>query len=439
MSEERQMQQVSLRKSPLGRWSDARRVIISLTTSQVGTIAITSALGVIYWWIAARWFAPQAVGFAAAAVSAMTLFGTFSMLGLGTLLIRELPKQRADEGSLITTALLLAGITGGILGLLCGLIAPHLSSDLRPLATHTGTIAVFALGVGITSVALVTDQVLIGLLRGTWQFGRNAIFAVAKLVGLGVVVAVFLKYASGLAIYLTWLAGTAVSLVVLFGIVIWQGGGLHGFRPQWRALHGLELSALTHHALNLGVQAPALAIPALIAIMLSASDSAYFYTTWMIASGVAFAIPFALTMALYAIGFTDAASLSRKVRFTLRLAVLAGLLGAGVLLLGAGALLGIFGPLYAQNATVALRILGLAVFPLIIKDHFVAICRVRGRVTHAALLVGAGGLLEVLLAMLGGRLGGLPGVSAGWTIALCIEAIALAYPVVRVAFANEGG
>lgn len=432
------MQQVSLRNSPLSKWGDAKRVIISLTTSQVGTIGITSVLGAIYWWIAARWFAPQAVGFAAAAVSAMTLFGTISMLGLGTLLIRELPRQRADEGSLITTALLLAGVTGGILGLLCGLIAPHLSSDLRPLATRTEMVAVFALGVGTTSVALVTDQVLIGLLRGTWQFGRNAVFAVVKLAGLGVVVIVFLKYASGFAIYVTWLAGIVVSLVAVFGIAAWQGHGLRRYRPQWRALHGLELSALTHHALNLGVQAPALAIPALIAIVLSTTDSAYFYTSWMIASGVVFAIPFALTMSLYAIGFTTVAALSRKVRFTLRLAVLAGVLGAGVLLIGAGVLLGIFGPLYAQNATVALRILGLAVFPLIIKDHFVAICRVRGRVTRAAFLIGAGGLLEVALAALGGRLGGLAGVSAGWTIALCIEAIALAYPVFRIAFASKG-
>ncbi|HCI82958.1 MAG TPA: hypothetical protein DHW02_25075, partial [Ktedonobacter sp.] len=85
--------------------------------SLVATFGVKAGLGYAYWWVAARQFSPDAVGFASAAISAMTLLGTLCMLGLGTLLIRELPRQPGHEVSLITAALLIVGAVGGCIGL----------------------------------------------------------------------------------------------------------------------------------------------------------------------------------------------------------------------------------------------------------------------------------------------------------------------------------
>ena len=62
--------------------------------SLIGTTAVTSGLGFAFWWLAARMFSTEAVGLASAIISTMTLLGSASILGLGTLLIAELPKQR---------------------------------------------------------------------------------------------------------------------------------------------------------------------------------------------------------------------------------------------------------------------------------------------------------------------------------------------------------
>ena len=81
--------------------------------------------------------------------------------------------------------------------------------------------------------------------------------------------------------------------------------------------------------------------------------------------------------------------MARRARFTLRLALFAGLVANGVLLIMGGPILDVFGPGYAQNAEPLLHILALGVFPLIIKDHYVAVSRISGNLSSASLLVGS--------------------------------------------------
>jgi O-antigen/teichoic acid export membrane protein len=118
----------------LRHWSGENWAILSNAGALIGTTGLNSALGFIYWWLAARLFAPSAVGLASAAISAMMLLGNVGMLGLGTLLIGELPHRSHEAGALIATALLVAGGASAVLGILFGLAAPLVSAELTPLA-----------------------------------------------------------------------------------------------------------------------------------------------------------------------------------------------------------------------------------------------------------------------------------------------------------------
>src|SRR5205085_3208605 len=109
----------------LYQWIKSNRVMLVNSGSLFGTTTVTSMLGFVYWWLAARQFTPEAVGFASAAISAMTLLGTFAILGLGTLLLGELAQQRGKEVSLISAALILVGAVGGLLGLAFAVGASH--------------------------------------------------------------------------------------------------------------------------------------------------------------------------------------------------------------------------------------------------------------------------------------------------------------------------
>ena len=91
--------------------------LLSNASTLAATTCVTSVLGFAYWAIAARLFSQQAVGYSAAAISAMTLLGTIGMLGMGTLLIGELPRRK-DRAGLVSAALSLAAfaITGNRAG-----------------------------------------------------------------------------------------------------------------------------------------------------------------------------------------------------------------------------------------------------------------------------------------------------------------------------------
>ncbi|MFL5628354.1 MAG: lipopolysaccharide biosynthesis protein [Ktedonobacteraceae bacterium] len=414
------------------QWVKTNSVIVVNAGSLIGTTVVTSSLGFVYWWVAARQFPPEAVGLASATISAMLLLGTFSILGLGTLLIGELPRRQGKEASLISAALILVGGVGGCLGIVFAVVAPYLSPDFQSLRASIGNIALFAAGVSLTAITLVLDQALLGLLRGDLQLWRNTLFAGIKLAAL-FVIGLWLLHAVGLTIYATWAIGNALSLAALAGVAIlkgkWSG---RTYLPHWGLLRGLGTKAVKHHALNLTLDAPALILPVLVTVLLSARTNAWFFVSWSIAGAVN-TISDAFTVTLYAVSSAQATLLARKMRVTLGLSFMTSALASCLLLLGTTQVLSLFGHSYAEEALWCLRILAVESFPFIIKSHFVAVCRIQNRVAHASLVTIVTGFLELGGSVLGAYLGGLTGLSLGWFAAVCIEAVFMFRIVYRAA------
>src|SRR6266852_6184561 len=354
-----------LKKTSLFPWVKANRVLLLNAASLVSTTAVTSVLGFAYWWVAARLFPPDAVGLASAAISAMTLLGTVCTLGLGTLLIGELPRQPGKAVSLIGAALLLVlGVGGGVGGF-------------------------FAL-------------LLVGLLL--WQ-------------------------KSWFALYATWSVGSLFSLLALADYVlrkvrIWR----REHWPQWNLLRKLGPSALQHYALNMILQIPDKALPILVTAVLSVTANAGFYVASMLASFV-YVGSSALTTVLYATTSADPSALVQRSRLTLGIGLLVCSVASIILFLGARPLLLLFGHAYAEQATWSLRLLGLSAFPLIIKNHYIALCRIEQRIAPTLLPLTICCALELIASATGAHVGGLVGLSLGWLLALLVEAVFMFRPV----------
>lgn len=392
------------------------------TGSLVCTSLITSALGFMYWWLAAHLFSPEAVGLASAAISAMALLATISLLGLGSLLIGELPRQPGKERSLVSTAIVLVGGVGGIAGIMFAMLTPLVSKDLQNLRASPEGIAIFAAGVSLTAVTFVLDQALIGLLRSELQLWRNTLFSATKLVAL-LVAGLYLAHKVGLTIYATWAIGNVFSLMALFGLALLKGGwSIKACLPQWGLLRRLRSAALQHHILNLTIKAPSLILPVLVTIMLSARVNAWFYVSFTLANFVSVVL-YALTAVLYAMNAAEPVRLARQIQMTLSLSLAVSFLANCLLFFGAREILSLFGPAYAEQATWSLRILGLGAFPVIIKDHYIAVSRIHNRMAYAIKPIATGALLELGGPVLGAHLGNLPGLSLGWVLAQTIEAI----------------
>ena len=404
------------------QWVKANRVMLLNAGSLVATTGVTSVLGFAYWWLAARRFSPEAVGIASTSTSAMMLIGGLCTLGFSTLLITELPRKPDLIGPLISTALLAVGAVAGVVSLVFAFIAPYLSSQYRPLRANGIDIVILVVGIALSAMTLVFDQAMIGLLRGELQFWRNLFFSAVKLLGL-FLVAIWFSRQDGMGIYAAWAFASVLSLFVILLYASYKGVlPLKKLRPQPGLLKKLGFSAFQHHLLNTALQAPMQILPLLVTALLTAQVTAWFFTAWQLANFV-FLIPSALTSVLHAMNSADPAMLARKARSTIGLATLVALFVDAVLLFETKLVLSPFGSSYAMQAAWTLRILCLASFPLIIKSHYISICRIHDRIKPALYSMAPGSLLEVVAAAVGAHVAGLTGLSLGWVLAVSVESL----------------
>jgi len=411
--------------------------MLANTASLVGTSLVTLSLGFVYWRLAAHRFPARSVGIGAAGISAMMLLATISVLGFGTLLIAELSKPAARRGDLLATAIVITGAVGLVLGAGFAMLMPTISPHLASFGKNAETVSLFALGVALTTIGLVLDQALIGILRGMYQFWRNVVLGVSKLVLLGGI-ATYTSLRSGLIIYGTWVTGILLSLAFLaLAFSNWRRS-LRQWHFDWKLISTLKRVALWHHGINLGLQVPVFALPVIVTALLSPEQGAYFYTAWMFAT-VVFVIPLSLSTVLFAMSAAQPAALRSRMRQTIGHSVTAGLAAVALVFIAGPWVLGLFGAGYALHASASFRILILAVFPLIVRYHFVAVSRVFGLLRRAAFLVAATSVLELSGAIIGGEIGNLVGLTVGWVTAVCLEAVVMSPLVYRVMAGGRPG
>jgi O-antigen/teichoic acid export membrane protein len=406
------------------------RDLLANALSLFGTTAITSVLGFGFWWLAARLFPVAAVGYASAALSSMMLLGVVGMGGLGTILITELARRPARPGSLLTASLLVSAGLSAALGLGFVLVAPVVTGHPVPFAADPVTMGLYVLGTALTGATLVLDQALIGLLQGGLQLHRNVAAAVAKLALLGAAGALAADRV-GTGIVVAWVVGTAGSVVVLAVLVRRRGLGVR-HPPDWMIMRSLTRPAALHNWLNLTALLPGYVLPVMATGLVSPAAGAAFYVVWNLLNIVTI-VPFHLSTVLQAIGAADERKLASKLRVTLRLALLAGVVGVPLLVAGAPLLLGAFGPVYAEQGTSAMRLLSLTYFTWVFQACYVSICRVHGRLARAAVVMTVSGLLELGAAAAGAARGGLAGLSVGLLAAMVVAAVLTAPTVWRTA------
>jgi O-antigen/teichoic acid export membrane protein len=400
--------------------------------SLFATTGLTSLFGFVYWVVAARQFSQTAVGYGSATVSAMTLLGTIGMFGLGTMLLGELPR-RSSRGGLFAATLVVSAVGSLLLGFGFPPVAQAFGAHFPGIIGTPARLVLFAVGVTVTGATMVLDEGTIGLLRGGVVLTRNLVMSLVKLIALPVV-AMVLHDAYGVGLELAWVLGTIVSLVPA-ALMLRRGGSRILHRPDWVLLRKLGKVAAAHNWLNLALQTPPRIFPLLVTIVVSPSANAAFYVAWMLINFL-FMVPASLSTVLFAIVSAAPEVIAEKLRFVLRLSLLIGVPAMIVLAVGAKFALGLFGASYAQVATVPLLLLIVTYIPGLAKTQYIAVCRATNRVSRAAVVLTIAALCELAAVVIGGKLGGLDGLSLGYLGVTIVEGIVTAPTVLRAAYAR---
>jgi O-antigen/teichoic acid export membrane protein len=406
--------------------------------SLAATTGMTSVFGFVFTIVAARMFSPNAVGWGNAAINAMQLFGTIGMFGLGTMLIGELPKRKGDRGGLFSASVSTSFIGSVILGLIFAIVVGmYFSNSLPGVGSTLGEVLLFVLGTALTGATMVFDEGTIGMLRGGVQLWRNMSLSGIKLVALPVT-AFLLHDKFGVGLSLSYVIGIVGSLIPA-SIMLVRGGTRLYHRPDWQSLRRLLPVAINHNWLNLAMATPSRIIPIVVVVAVGSDKGAVFYVAWMI-SALLFMVPVHLGTVLFALASASPQVVAEKLRFVLRVSLLIGLPVMAVLAIGAHFMLGLYDSpknhfIYSHLGTVPLWLLIIGYIPQMPRAQFIAVSRATNRVGQAAGLICFFACCEIGSIFIGGKLGGIDGLSFAYLGILCMEGLITAPTVLRAAYA----
>ncbi len=305
------------------------------------------------------------------------------------------------------------------------LVSPAYGETFRHAFHDPLNIALFVLGTVATTAGTVMDRAMLGLRSPGSQTLRTLIAATARFPIVATLVLLGVRDATALLI--AWVAALIIAQSVQLRRL-----RLPKTRFTWNGMrHNIRRyfpTAITHHALNLSLGLAPQAMPLLAAGVLVPSSFASFNIAWTMC-GFLFVVPYAMAVTLLAVSATDGGDISRRIRVTLRSGLSLAFLGAlGALLLGP-VVLRAYGAGYVRDGTLLLQLLAAATLPLVVKDHYFVIQRLRNRRTRAAGIATGCVIVELSGALCGSMLAGAAGLAIGWLAALLAEAFLMLPPV----------
>lgn len=388
-----------------------------------GSTVATAGLGFFYWLIAARTVKASVVGYAAGAMSLAAALSLLTCLGINNFLVERLPPlERSPQwGDFLAKCLWPATVLTAVLST----VAEVLFARSLLGASRHGHLLIVALVVAAAGLTFtnVLDKVFLSARRADLGLVLNSILGSTKLLSLA---GALLIRPTVDSLLFAWSAGVVVtSLIAAFGLVPrLRQGRLVG--PRWqRAPRSAIARVFGHHVTSLGAMMTPLLLPPLVVYRLSATDNAYFYSTWMLGSVFLIISP-AIAASLFAEGARDLSSLPAAGRRALRL--LGYLLPLPILVgvVGGHEILRIFGRQYADHGFLLLATLAISAIPDAVTNVAVPLLRLRGSLRWSATLNVGMGILALGGAWVAMPWFGIVGAGLAWLLAQTVGAVAVA-------------
>lgn len=363
--------------------------------------AASSALGVVYWALAARYYSPEIVGLSSAVISAMMLLAGLAVLSLPGALVRFLPQAGKRTGTFVLVTYGVSISMAAILGPLFCLTAGVWSEQLAFLREDPIWLAAFVLATITWCIFSLQDSTLTGLRQAIWLPIENTIFSVVK-IGLLLLLA---GSTPRWGLFAAWTIPVVIALVpvnyLLFRRWIPQhiaqsristnfadsvGNATWTYRSVQRYVIGNYPGTLLYLAYTM-------LLPLLVTHLAGSRANAYFTIPWMIASGLQL-IALNFTTSLTVEAARDEAKLAvycyRILQQSLKLLVPLVLFTS----LCAPLILLVFGADYKAEGTRLLQLLTISSLPNVIVMLYLSFVRVQNQIGGVII---AQGILCILL------------------------------------------
>ncbi|WP_417310429.1 phosphotransferase [Devosia sp.] len=405
----------------------------SLTRSGYSLIAsslITSALGMLFWTVAARSFSPAELGIGAALIAAMTPLAGAAQFNFKNVLYRYVSSPGPRAQRLVLGLYLASALAAVVLGTGFAMLVTWINPDLAELFQSPWIAPIFVVALIIWTIYGLQEAELVALRLSVLMPPKSLIYALAKLLAL-LGLATFV--ASGLSILAAWIVPALATGIATSALLVYYGAGADDThtaarftRREFVGFLGWDYVGSLAGGLTYGM-APMLVIAAAGTV-----------------AGAHFYLAFSIAYVLYLVGsqmgaamMAEHASRSRHPRALYADALVQTVLPVAMAALATVALapmiMQIFGKEFVEPGSTILRLLVLGAIPGSAVIVFLSICRTKGWVKVVALvqlvnMISSLGLGYILSATLGGTGMALALLSTETTIATGLAVWTLTRP-----------
>jgi O-antigen/teichoic acid export membrane protein len=319
------------------------------------TIA-TSAIGFVFWTLAAHRYSAATVGTFSGVTSGVTLLATIAALGLPITMTRHIART-GDPRGLVFVAVTMITTAGTMLCLVTILfLGPHIPSALH-IQQHGGMAFLVTILVVFTAVGGTLDAGLVATRSTRVLLIKNIVGSTVKLVAMLLLTTfrssgLLVSYGLGLVL------ATALSSVALVRRLKGRQTGNRSFQASW---HYLSITSGNYLATVIGIL-PLSIVPIEVLVVRGAAQTARFSIAFLIVGFLNF-IPSTMGQVLFAEIARGGAPLGKQFRKALRGVYVLLLPCLALLLITAPFILRLFGSAYAAEATGCLRVLALSALP----------------------------------------------------------------------------
>jgi len=381
----------------------------------MASTGVMAVVGFFFWIIVSRSYTPEAVGLAGSLISLSGLLISISTLGFPTTLIRFLSTSQKPHQKISTSFALITVMT-----ILVSIAFWFLSSIwLKEIHTLIARPIVFVLFVGAIMVASwdqIIDAIFISRRDSHWVFVESIIFSISK-----VALAVIFIPLGAIGIFGSNFSALGVVVVVDFFILMFWYKLPFSLKIDRSILSEVWKYTAGSFAIQLIGSLPPQILPAMITRQLGAEQAAYFFLAQTMIA-VLWIIPQASSQSLFAESANNSDRFRilalKSIKTQIFLAVIA-LIG---IWLGSDLILSAMGRGYAQGATFILKILSLAIFPIIISN----LLSIRLRLTKnmfSLIVITLFSTSVVMISCIFGARHGIIGVATGFVIGQTLTAM----------------
>ncbi len=385
---------------------------------------ITSALGLLYWAVAAKFYQTEDVGLNSAVISIMIFLSGLSQVNLQETMIRYIPVagRRTPRFVILTYSIVVA--LSVIVGLVFYFGIPLWAPTLSFLTRSPMLAGWFVATVAIWGVFVLQDSVLVGLRQALWIPAENAVFSVIKialLVGLAVILP-----QSG--IFVSWTLSVLIIIIpiniLLFRRLIPQHVASSPQESQTISLRQISKYVAGNYAAAIFANMASTLLPLIITQVAGAEANAHFYMAWTIASALQIMVAnMATSLTVEAI--VDARNIGASRRKAMVGILRLVLPAAALLIVASPIILRLVGPSYVEDGVPLMQLLALSAIPNIYNAVYISMARANNRVRGIVGVYGANAVMVLGFSHLFLAQYGIVGVGLAWVISQTVIMAAL--------------